>query len=426
MRLPVNQDGERIFDKNINNLVVVANESYQDFADSLQKEFQDDCGVIFGRLPINAFIGMKYSLNEEEKKIEVHESEKIWDHLKKNAWIAEDGFISKSFATAVEEHRFSLPENIHLNPNEVIARIEEYQLENHIEDQNRKKKIKVNEKVLLDPEFESFWNAINTKTIYSVKYSTEELIIKASEAVMKMEKVKAPQIRTMTADIEVLEKGVSSQLVHTGAPVYAEKSKKVPDIITYIQNKTELTRSSIYEILISSNRLNDFPVNPQQFMDSAVKAIRGVMNRIIVEGIQYEKLEGIQYEMSRFREDENKLFFDKEKIVPTQKSVYDYILWDSKVEKRFATDLEANKKVKYYIKLPGWFTVDTPVGTYNPDWAILKQNGEIIYMIRETKSTKDQLKLRIPETDKIKCGRQHFMTIGVDYDVATTIEDSGV
>ena len=88
--------------------------------------------------------------------------------------------------------------------------------------------------------------------------------------------------------------------------------------------------------------------------------------------------------------------------------------------------MEANQKVKYYIKLPGWFTIDTPVGTYNPDWAILKQNGEVVYMIRETKSTKDQLKLRITESDKIHCGTRHFMTIGVDYDVATTIEDSGV
>jgi len=97
-----------------------------------------------------------------------------------------------------------------------------------------------------------------------------------------------------------------------------------------------------------------------------------------------------------------------------------------RAERRFAKDLEANRNVKYYVKLPGWFTIDTPVGSYNPDWAILKQNGDVVYMMHETKSTKEQLKLRIPETDKIKCGRQHFMTIGVDYDVATSLEDSGV
>ncbi|GAP70575.1 restriction endonuclease [Bacteroidales bacterium 6E] len=426
LRLPVNQNGERIFDKNINNLVVIANESYQDFASSLQKEFQEDCGVVFGRLPVDAFIDMKFAIDGEEKKIDRMESERIWEHLRDNFWIAGDGFITKTFGEAVDNRELTLPEGAHLNLNELIQRVEEFQLENHIEDHNRKKKIKLNEKVLLDPEFEKFWNAINSKTIYSVKYSTEEMIHNAVKALMKMDRIKPAQIRTMTADLEVKERGVSTQLIHIGTSVYAEKAKRVPDILTYIQSKTELTRSTIYEILVCSKRLNEFPINPQQFMDSVVKEIKDVMNRIIVEGIQYEKLEGIQYEMSKFYEEEHKLFFDEEKITPTNKSVYDYILWDSKVEQRFAKDLEANIKVKYYIKLPGWFTIDTPVGTYNPDWAILKQNGDVVYMIRETKSTKDQLKLRISESDKIHCGRQHFMTIGVDYDVATTIEDSGL
>lgn len=426
LRLPVNQNGERVFDKNINNLVVIANESYDDFAATLQKEFQDDCGVVFGRLPIDAFIGIKFTENDEEKQIDRLESEKIWEHLKVNGWIADDGFINKSFETAVEQREFSLPDNVHLNQNEIINKIEEFQLNNHIEDHNKKEKIKVIERILLDPEFEKFWNTINTKTIYSVKYSTEDLVKSASEDIMKMERIKAPQIRTNLADIKIQEKGVSTQLVQLGAPVYAEKSKVVPDILTYIQGKTELTRSTIYEILVKSKRMNELPINPQLFMDNVIKIIRQVMNRIIIEGIQYEKLEGINYEMSRIRDDEHKMFFDKERIEPTQKSVYDYIKWDSKVEQRFAKDLEANRKVKYYIKLPGWFTVDTPVGKYNPDWAILKQNGEVVYMIRETKSTKDQLKLRITESDKIVCGKQHFMTIGVDYDVATTIEDSGI
>lgn len=426
LRLPVNQNGERIFDKNINNLVVIANESYQDFASSLQKEFQEDCGVVFGRLPVDAFIDMKFAIDGEEKKIDRMESERIWEHLRDNSWIADDGFITKTFGEAVDNRELTLPEGVRLNLNDLIQRVEEFQLENHIEDHNRKKKIKLNEKVLLDPEFEKFWNAINSKTIYSVKYSTEELIHNAVKALMKMDRIKPAQIRTMTADLEVKERGVSTQLIHIGTSVYAEKAKRVPDILTYIQSKTELTRSTIYEILVCSKRLNEFPINPQQFMDSVVKEIKDVMNRIIVEGIQYEKLEGIQYEMSKFYEEEHKLFFDEEKITPTNKSVYDYILWDSKVEQRFAKDLEANIKVKYYIKLPGWFTIDTPVGTYNPDWAILKQNGDVVYMIRETKSTKDQLKLRISESDKIHCGRQHFMTIGVDYDVATTIEDSGL
>ena len=434
LRLPVNQDGERIFDNNINNLVVIANESYDDFASTLQKEFEDDCGVVFGRLPVEAFVGLKYTVDEEQKEVEPEESENIWEHFKTNGWIADDGFINKSFGEAVDEEELTLPENTHISIKEVIQVVERFQLENHIEDHNKKRKVTLHERVLLDPEFEKFWNAINTKTMYSVEYATEDLIQKASEAVRKMDKIKAPQIRTQIADLKVESKGVSTQLVQIDAPVYAGKTNQVPDILTYIQGKTELTRSTIYEIMIQSKRLPEFSVNPQQFMDQAVKEIRNVMNRIIIEGIKYERLESSgaetsRYEMSRFREDEQRLFALEDKsyqVVNKDKSVYDYITYDSKVEKKFAKDLDANRKVKFFIKLPGWFTVDTPVGQYNPDWAILKHNGEIVYMIRETKSTKDQLKLRITESDKIHCGKQHFETIGVDYDVATTIEDSGV
>jgi type III restriction enzyme len=186
----------------------------------------------------------------------------------------------------------------------------------------------------------------------------------------------------------------------------------------------ELTRSTIYEILKQSKRLNEFTVNPQAFMDMVVKEIRDVLHRMIIEGIQYEKLDEISYEMSQFRIDEHKMMFARDKIVPTKKSVYDYILYDSGVEKRFAEGLEHLRNIKYFIKLPGWFKVETPIGTYNPDWAILKENGKIVYMIRETKATKEQLQLRLPEVDKIECGRQHFIALGVDYDLATCIEDA--
>ena len=197
-------------------------------------------------------------------------------------------------------------------------------------------------------------------------------------------------------------------------------------ILSYVQSRVELTRSTIFRILKKSGRLRDFPVNPQRFMDAVVKEIRQVLYRMIIEGIQYEKLDEMSYEMSRFRADEHKLEFAKDRIVETKKSVYNYITFDSGVEKKFAENLETMRNIKYFIKLPGWFKVPTPIGDYNPDWAILKQNGEIVYMIRETKSTTDKLKLRLPETDKIACGRQHFATIGIDYDVATSIEDANL
>jgi len=423
MRLPVNQDGERVRDEYINNLVVVANESYDDFAASLQKEFEEDCGVVFGKLPLDAFIGIKFTRDDVEVEIDETLSEQIWNTIREQNLIEDDGFIKKEFNAAVEDMTFEVDEDFRPVKLEIVKTVEKYQIENHIEDYSKKIKGKLNEKVLLDPEFETFWNAINTKTIYSVNYSTQDLIGKASAAISKMDKVEPPKIRSSLADIDVTQKGVTATLVRTPMTSYVARFTRVPDILTYVQGKTELTRRTIYEILIKSKRLDDFRINPQQFMDAVVKEIRTVLNYMIIEGIKYEKLEGISYEMSRLRDDAHKLNFSKERIVPTAKSVYDYILYDSGVEKRFAESLNALKDVKYFIKLPGWFQVPTPIGSYNPDWAILRKNGDIVYMIRETKATKDQMQLRGFENAKIKCGARHFETIGVDYDVAISVDD---
>lgn len=423
LRLPVNQDGERIQDEYINNLVVIANESYQDFVSGLQKEFEDDCGVIFGRLPIEAFIGLKVIKEDKEELLEYKDSEKIFDYLKKEKIIADDGFILNNFDTAIENHIFVVPEEYKPITKEIIKTIEGHRIENHVQKHDPIKG-KVNEDVLLDPEFEKFWNAISMKTVYSVNYASEELVSKASKAIAQMDRIDPPKITTNFVDIEVETKGLSAKLVKSPEIINLGEFKQVPDVLSYIQSKVELTRSTIYEILSKSGRLKDFTVNPQKFMDASVKAIRDVLNRLIIEGIQYEKLDKISYAMSLFKKDEHKLEFAKDRIIETKKSVYNYITYDSTVEKQFAEDLETAKDIKYFIKLPAWFRVETPIGFYNPDWAILKQNGKIVYLIRETKSTKDQLKLRIPEIDKIACGRKHFEIINIDYDVATSFADA--
>jgi type III restriction enzyme len=165
MRLPVNQSGERIQDEYINNLVVVANESYDEFAASLQREFEEDCGVVFGRLPMDAFIGIKFIRNEEEIVIDEKQSEKIWNKIKDQAVIEDDGFIKKEFNDAVENMTFEVEDEFKPVMLEIVKTVEKYQIEKHIEDHSKKIKGKINEKVLLDPEFEQFWNIINTKTV---------------------------------------------------------------------------------------------------------------------------------------------------------------------------------------------------------------------------------------------------------------------
>jgi len=427
LRLPVNQDGQRVFDEYINNLVVVANENYQDFISNLQKEFEEECGIVFGKLPVQAFLDIVYSYTPDgkAKKINEKQSEQIWDHLQKSGWIGGDGFILEAFREAVDSNTFNIPEEFKLVTPEIIETIEQHKIEKYVTE-HKPVKGKINEKVLIDPEFEKFWNAINVKTIYSVEYSTQELIEKASKAILAMDKIEPPKLRTSFVDVNIETKGVTATMIRTPESTSTALHKKVPDILSYIQSKVELTRGTIFQILKKSGRLKDFPVNPQRFMDASVKAIRDVLSRMIIEGIQYHKLNEISYEMSKFRADEHKLEFAGDRIVPTTKSVYNFITYESGVEKKFAETLETMKDIKYFIKLPSWFRVPTPVGYYNPDWAILKENGQIVYMIRETKSTRDKMKLRLPETDKIVCGQRHFEAIGIDYYVAPSIEDANL
>ena len=423
LRLPVNQDGERIQDELVNNLVVVANESYDDFAAALQKEFEEDCGVVFGRLPPSAFVGLKLLVDDKEIEIDAAQSEEIWEHIKQRCLIEHDGLITTAFKDSLNDLTFDVPEQFKSVKAEVARTIEKYLIEKHLDDHRKKVRGRLNENLLLDPEFEAFWNTISARTIYSVNYSTDDLVEKAAAAIAKMGRITPPKIRTAMADLEVTITGVKASVVAESAAAYRKKSRMVPDVLTYVQAKTELTRRTIYDILINSKRLADFRVNPQQFMDAVVKEIRLVLNQLIIDGIKYERLTGVTYEMSRLRDDVHKLDFSKERIVSTKKSIYDYVMFDSGVEKRFAERLETLRDVKYFIKLPGWFIVPTPVGDYNPDWAILRKNGDIVYLIRETKATKEQLRLRGLEHAKIQCGYRHFGTIGVDYDVAVSADE---
>jgi type III restriction enzyme len=123
------------------------------------------------------------------------------------------------------------------------------------------------------------------------------------------------------------------------------------------------------------------------------------------------------------------LLFKNEELInyltalPVDKSVYDHVVYESEVEREFARRLNEREDIRLFLKLPGWFEIDTPIGKYNPDWAILKQNGEALYLVRETKGTKDFLKLRTAEADKVRCGQEHFRAIGVPFQVVVTADE---
>src|SRR5665647_458151 len=164
--------------------------------------------------------------------------------------------------------------------------------------------------------------------------------------------------------------------------------------------------------------------NPQHFLDAVAGILKHELHRLLVDGIKYERIGGssteTEWEMRLFKSEELVNYLN---ALPVQSSVYEYVAYDSEVEREFARQLDARDDIKLFVKLPRWFEIDTPVGKYNPDWAIVKQNGGPVYLARETKGTRDFLKLRTTESDKVHCGIRHFEAIDVDFDVVVTADE---
>ena len=201
-------------------------------------------------------------------------------------------------------------------------------------------------------------------------------------------------------------------------------NRPVSDLLAYLQNETELTRSTLVRILKESGRLGEFFDNPQGFLDRVAGVLKHELHRLLVDGIKYERIDGAgaeaEWEMLLFRNEE---VINCLTALDVEKSVYEYVVYESEVERELARSLDEREDIRLFVKLPDWFKVDTPVGAYNPDWAILKHDGQALYLVRETKGTPDFPKLRTGETDKIRCGQKHFEALGMPFAVAVTANE---
>lgn len=328
LRLSVNQEGQRIFDRNINRLTVVANESYDEFAKALQREIEQDCGVDFtGR----------------------------------------------------------------------------------IKDKGKKQKVNLRKGFEADPKFLQIWDKIKFHTKYSVNYDTAELISFATKAVKEMPETKKPSIISNKNRVVITNEGVEGQLLSDSGNDDFVFPLEMPDMLGYIQSKTELTRSTILEVIKKSGRIGEVLINPQLFMDNVVVAIRLQLYELMIEGIKYEKIGGKVYEMKLFEDNELEIYVDKftHIIDDPDKTIYENLMpLQSDVESQFAKDCASSENVEFYFKLPFWFKIKTPIGSYNPDWAVVFKNQSKIYFVAETKSLGQEL--RGSEKLKIKCGKEHF------------------
>lgn len=508
LRLCVNQDGERIEDKNINILHVMANESFAEFADTLQKEIEDETGVKFGVLQLDLFAGMVYEdkrevektvtpeqvqqiltavetvmpsaenkpsvadmrrvLSEnqvefaaelapvlpkvqevleqsnsdefvsveslstisytetviEEKEVTYEDAQELMAHFESKGYITGSGKMKDTMKNALKSGTLDLPQKYEAARQRFESIITNADRKPPVRDASKDVVVRINKQVMISPEFLELWSKIKQKTAYRVSIDTDTLIENAVKALKDMPAIPKTRLISQTADIHIENAGIS----HTEREmrtVDIENSYQIlPDLITAISDETLLTPVTVNEILIRSGRLGDFLNNPETFLERVTEIIKNNRHVLAIDGISYIKLDGQEYYAQEIFDTEEFLANLDRNAVKVDHSVYDYIVYDSSsIERPFAVALDNDPDVKMFFKIPDRFKIETPIGTYNPDWAVyLTKNGEEkLYFVLETKGSTSFMDLRTREQLKIHCGKKHFEALdnGVELQVAT-------
>lgn len=428
LRLCVNQDGERVEDKNINILHVMANESFSEFAETLQREIEDDTGMKFGVLQLDLFAGMVYEDNGIEKKLSYDDAQELLTHFEKKGYINSAGKIKDTMKNAVKTGTLDLPKKFEAARKRFEQIISKADKKPPIRDASRDVVVRLKKQVTESPEFLELWQRIKQKTVYRVNIDTEKLIENCVKALQDMPAIPKARIISQTADIRIEKAGISHVERGMRTTDIADSYQSLPDIITAISDATLLTPTTVNAILVQSGRLKDFLNNPEAFLEKAIELIRNNRHALAIDGISYIKLDGKEYYVQEIFDSSELIANLDHNAVAVNHSVYDYIVYDSSsVEKPFALALDNEPDVKMFFKIPDRFKIDTPIGTYNPDWAVhLTKNGEEkLYFILETKGSDNFLDLRTREQMKIHCGKRHFEALdsGIEMQVATSWSD---
>ena len=425
LRLPVNLNGERIYDDNINKLTVIASESFEEYAKGLQEDIENDVGggFKFGRVESIAFARLIDEATDQP--IGQEASKEIWETLVGNGYLDNAGDLTAKFTPEKEGFRLEVPAELEPLQAAITDEMKRYIFKNRVVDARERRTLKYNKRIELNEDFKSLWQKINRKTRYSVEFETDELIAHCAEKISKMERIEPVRILIDKTEVEISEAGVEGGMARESRIEYVTAKRHLPDILAFLQRETELTRSSLVEILKESGRLREFKINPQAFMTETAKLINRALREMVIDGIKYEQIEGQYYEMRLFEEKEIEEYMARLYEVQSKddRTPYDYITFDSGVEREIAEKLDSNDRVKFFCKLPRWFIVPTPLGEYNPDWAVVMENDEKLYLVRETKSTHDRDKRRETENRKSDCGQAHFEALGVSFKVATNIQE---
>lgn len=448
LRLCVNQDGIRQDEdilgedmQSINRLTVIANESYESFAKGIQDEWAATIGSRPLKVSTELFVGQVYK-NADGRKENITEQQatSLLIYLAKNDYVDDDGKVTEKYKDEVKNNEFKLDpkfENLQETVEKLMDQVFDVDKLPKVEPTSNVK-LEVVEDRFNSKEFDALWNEINTKTYYTVKFDNDSFINDAFNAINRNLRVSEVFINVESGRMDKidskaqLEAGTAFNTVNTeihnlSTEKYLSNIKY--DLIGKVVDNTGLTRNTVARILssIDEYQFNKYKNNPEDFISQVSNLISGEIARTIIHEIVYNKLDE-KYEKSE-------VFLERpirgklgDHIIEVRKHLFDYLKYDSDVEKELAGKLDSASEVLFYVKLPGVFKINTPVGTYNPDWAIVFDdiNVKYIYFIAETKGSSNEKDLKEVELAKIECARRHFKEISsynLKYDVIESYDD---
>lgn len=441
LRLCVNQNGERMDSNvlgsdvhNVNVLTVIASESYDSFAKGLQSELAEAISDRPKAVTPELFTGKVIVDSSGNSDVITYDTAReIYVCLRTEGYIDKQGSLTDKYYADKANGNIKLADEVVDFAQSVIAIIDSvYDSKAMMPEDARKNNVElsVDEDKLAMPEFKELWNKINSKSVYVVDFDTDELVKKAIESLDKNLQVSKIYFRVETGAMEQIK---SKEELMSGESFVKEEAQNYNhaialnssikyDLIGKLVDETGLTRKAIIKILqgINPTTFDQFKSNPEEFIIKAAALINDEKATAIIQHITYNALDE-KYDTAVFTDPTIKGQLDKN-AVKTKKHLYDHVVYDSANEKAFAVELDTSKDVAVYVKLPSGFYISTPVGKYNPDWAIAFYEGDIkhIYFVAETKGSMNSMQLRQVEESKIHCAKEHFKAISNDsvvYDV---------
>lgn len=438
LRLCVNRHGERMDNPatvhQTNVLTVVTNESYQDFVKALQKDMSESLSARPRVADVEYFTGKVIRVDEgEDVVVDGNMAKQIYKYLLKNDYINdEDDRISQDYHDAKKEGVLAtLPESLAPHAEQVFILVDSVfsDAQLPLPEDDRKNKTNPLSDNFQKKEFQALWSKINRKAVYAVDFDSAELIEKCvgeldvnlKVAPLKYTVISGQQKQSATYDS--LKSGESFEVRETDTTYHKESihSAVKYDLIGKVAEGTQLTRRTIAAILqgIRAAVFEKYKSNPEDFIHQVIRLINEQKATMVVEKLSYDTL-GSSYDIDVFTKNNPPADFSR--AIEVKRHIYDYVFTDSKIEKDFVKELDTSSDIVVYAKLPGGFFIPTPVGNYNPDWAIAFNENKVkhIYFIAETKGTMSSMELREVEKSKIACAKKFFCEISaeqVKYDV---------